>query len=412
MAAAKKPQTGTRWLGVGAAALAVLAGALLYDTRATLGFFRVVTAVFTSKYPLAMPCHYDPNTKLRLVPAKEVPASEVPRPLGEEWIDALTEPVVVRSGGGKARAERFLRDFGHEEVGVRAIPHLTQAVARPATILTAGHLSDYNMTEKGIKLSELLAPTGSPGDGFEFLYGSFLSLNHTYAALDGLVDEKYFYRNDIFVGRLAVPTVTATFHANVLEKSATYQVLGHKLWLFLTPEDYHSCFQAFPVLAVKMPGSLGECRLKDVDLSYAVTGPGDIIAFPRGHPHFVLTLEGPSLMVNHRVDDVKLTVNFLKPGLSTFDRLAFFTALISAKFTGAFMSGGRDNPRRPWQAAIPGVILNYHVSAHALTGTRPSDSMEPFWQQLCRTVKAELPRSEGEASERAAMFDRACAHML
>jgi len=413
MAAVKRAPGGP--LGARACAavpLALLVGLVLSDTRAALGWLRILSAVTTSNYPLSMPCDFDPASNLTLVPARELPASLLPRPLGEAWIDALSQPVVVRTGDGEQRAESFLRDFGHEVVRVRALDHLTQAFARPATVLTAGHIGDFNCSEKDVKLSDLLAPEGSPADGDEYLYGAFMSLNHTYAALDGLVDEKYFYRNDLFMGRLAVPTVTAPFHSNVLEKSATYQIVGHKLWLFLSPEEFHSCFQAFPVLAVKMAGSLAECRLRDVELSYAVTGPGDVVAFPRGYPHFVLTLEGPSLMVNHRVDDVRLAASFLQPGLSTLDRFSFFTALLAAKFTGSFMSGGRDNPRRPRQAVPPGVIVDYHLSAHRRTRARSPDSMEPFWRQLCSTVRAGLPRDEPAAAHRAAMLDGACSHVL
>jgi len=146
-------------------------------------------------------------------------------------------------------------------------------------------------------------------------YRSVLSFNYSSYApiLQPLTDAGMFEgvpfpdRADIFLGDLEQDKATAKFHVEQFEVSTTVQVVGDKLWSFMTPACWHREMQTMRLGAVAYPYYVAADAWERCEVTTILARPGDVVVFPKAWPHMLHTMAGPNIMVNFRSDAVDLT---------------------------------------------------------------------------------------------------------
>lgn len=166
-------------------------------------------------------------------------------------------------------------------------------------------------------------------------YKGFGSFNYSsYADILNPVKEKGLFegqefpdRADIFAGDPSTTMVTASFHANHLEMSTTVQVVGEKLWNFITPQCWFHELKGYHIgIGFLAMADMSMETLERCTVTSTVAAPGDVIVFAKAWPHQIYTLPGPNLMVNLRSD----AFNFRRP----YDIIAAMLGVLTRLRTG------------------------------------------------------------------------------
>jgi hypothetical protein len=149
-------------------------------------------------------------------------------------------------------------------------------------------------------------------------------------------------------------SVTASFHSNSFERSSTLQLLGEKVWMMMSPDEFEGIIGAYPLGAYNAAYNLCTEDLAKLTTLQAVhTKPGDKMSFPKAWPHNIYTLAGPNIMVNFRGDRLALekrdllavAMNFLVSDVNVelVDHLNYCDLLHNSKPT----SYGHGRPGKP-----------------------------------------------------------------
>jgi len=146
-------------------------------------------------------------------------------------------------------------------------------------------------------------------------YRPILSFNYSSYApiLQPLTDAGMFEgvpfpdRSDTFLGDLEHDKATTVMHINQFEVSTTVQVVGDKLWSFMTPACWHREMRTFRVGPMAFPYYVAADAWERCEVTTVLARPGDVVVFPRGWPHQLYTMAGPNIMVNFRSDAVDVT---------------------------------------------------------------------------------------------------------
>eukprot|EP00608_Synchroma_pusillum_P003795 CAMPEP_0198420294 /NCGR_PEP_ID=MMETSP1452-20131203/813_1 /TAXON_ID=1181717 /ORGANISM="Synchroma pusillum, Strain CCMP3072" /LENGTH=410 /DNA_ID=CAMNT_0044140449 /DNA_START=107 /DNA_END=1339 /DNA_ORIENTATION=+ len=408
-------------MAVAAAGTAVAAVLLaLAPANAVLGLVRTLSQITTGKVlPYSTCAPLSNTTPIAFKPIDVVDAKHEQLPLGEEWYNSLEEPTLVRAPGAVQATREFLSDWKEQSFKLRS-PRVNCTLV-PRSLVAAPECW-VNGAPATMTLGELVGGVATPDT-----YGGFMSFATNYAPFMSIFDNvNFFYRNDLFLTNLVDrPALTAGFHANIFERSGTIQVEGHKLWLFMRPEDFAQKLWSFPIGAFVAPGALCDGAFQDIELTYAVTSPGDIISFPRAWPHFVVTLPGPGVMINFRADlssqlirPLDTRVPFLEK-VSVIASILWFKVLkransIESKFLPARLDATAPNPAS--------VTKYFDQTRDALAATDPSAyTVSPIYAQLCERLVSETSEearaggarglSKRETARRADLVQLSCAHL-
>lgn len=216
-------------------------------------------------------------------------------------VDETKEPCVVRNAVSQSKIDQFIKESGDnlflvkDEAGVGVL----------GNPLIEGRFTKEN--NDFVAESHMCSINDLINHKKECIntYAGFKSLNYSnYVPLDtkkdGVLDIDTITRTDIFLGHPENTAVTASFHSNNFEKSATLQIVGGKVWLMMPKESYFDLFQATAVGSYNAAANVCTEDLAKVPLQAIKTVPGDIMKFPKAYPHHIYTLGGPNVMINFR----------------------------------------------------------------------------------------------------------------
>lgn len=216
----------------------------------------------------------------------------------------VKKPCVIRNKVSPKVLKKFSDSISDEKLVVQNVE--TEEIGHPLDGI--GHLM---MLENAphCSLNDMLLNTSecyNTYTGFKSLnYSHFLPLEKD----DSGINLNEFDRVDIFFGNLKKATVTAKFHANVLERSSTLQITGEKMWLLMKPQDFLSKLGVYYIGPYNALHSACAEDLENIELSAIHTQPGDMLLFPINWPHIIYTLPGPNLMLNFRNNIIRLAMS-------------------------------------------------------------------------------------------------------
>lgn len=189
--------------------------------------------------------------------------------------------------------------FDDSTVRVRGVKDIKNCTAISGTMmpLETNCMDKYVM--KFVEGKEVL-------DGFERnVYGSFTKFaDHTMEYLAEAINfpSKFSQHNfeHGFLANLVTPMVTAPIHCNPMTTNMAVQYVGTKSWFFIAAEDFQATdgFSSYPAPISDFPGRAPQ---RDV-MNYRIydSQPGDVMFFPPGWAHSVITHKGPNIMINFR----------------------------------------------------------------------------------------------------------------
>lgn len=212
-----------------------------------------------------------------------------------EWHDSLTEPVVLTTPPGLNDEvwEFYSGQFGDREIEVMdwsnfQPDHRSILAAREPRVAGTPHVLR--------SLNQIINGTG--GD----VVGNFLSYAGDYSKFWETVP--HFRRADLFIGHFPYTMNSALIHANNMEMSVAWQLVGKKAWIFVDFDELHEQLNTFALHSYIGTSLICDELLKNIKKLYVhIQRPGELIVFPRKMFHQVHTFKGPNAMINLRRDD-------------------------------------------------------------------------------------------------------------
>jgi hypothetical protein len=103
-----------------------------------------------------------------------------------------------------------------------------------------------------------------------------------------------------FMSNFPRDVIASPIHASPTAHSYSFQLVGKKMWLLMSPEDMESYHAINTPSTMIMKGSEAEYFMKKASIPYVLQEEGDFFFFPVNVGHAVLTMEGPNVMLNLR----------------------------------------------------------------------------------------------------------------
>jgi len=213
----------------------------------------------------------------------------------EEWHRNLKDPVVIVLPPGKNQEvlDFYQGQFGDREIEVMdwskyQPDHRSVFAAREPRVAGTPHVPS--------SMNDIL------GDVKKAVVGNFLSYAGDYSKFWETVP--YFSRADLFIGNFPYTMNSALLHANNMEMSVAWQLVGKKSWLFIDWEEVHEHWNTFALHSYIGTSLICDDFLQRVKKLYVhVQQPGELIVFPKKMFHQVHTFKGPNAMINLRKDE-------------------------------------------------------------------------------------------------------------
>ena len=108
-----------------------------------------------------------------------------------------------------------------------------------------------------------------------------------------------YKQNNLFASNFEKPTLAASMHCAPID-SVSIQLIGTKIWFFVSPEDLAKVPNVPMPTAFPLPITDDELLAAVSNIHVVTQKPGDLVSFGPNWCHAVLTLPGPNLMFNLR----------------------------------------------------------------------------------------------------------------
>eukprot|EP00312_Isochrysidales_sp_CCMP1244_P025476 CAMPEP_0202790500 /NCGR_PEP_ID=MMETSP1388-20130828/79573_1 /ASSEMBLY_ACC=CAM_ASM_000864 /TAXON_ID=37098 /ORGANISM="Isochrysis sp, Strain CCMP1244" /LENGTH=369 /DNA_ID=CAMNT_0049460231 /DNA_START=33 /DNA_END=1142 /DNA_ORIENTATION=- len=218
------------------------------------------------------------------------------------------EPCVLRGALSKAELDGFVRLNKHQEFSVRDVASTVGSFTYAGTGMNAIRLDadDTRQTTLG-RLVHHGSARGTYRNAAAFNYSSYAPILRSLMDAGVFEGTPYPDRADTFLGDLPRDKATAMMHSEPLEVSTSVQLVGEKLWNFMTPDCWSREQQTFQVGAAYYAYYVGADAWERCEVTSVLARPGDVVIIPKAWPHQLFTLAGPNVMANFRSDAVDLT---------------------------------------------------------------------------------------------------------